>query len=178
MQGSACEAFEEGHWCRHCAQERWRNHLQCYSNFCCARGHQGTTQSLILWKGLNLTLCRSLRQEGTYFVHLDQGAYMELTVCVLSLGGVHRAGQDSRRRFSHISRSALILPSLALDISADLPELTRCPVALVSAGVKSILDIGRFVSRFYSSDPDLIRDKCRTLEYLVSPANNECWILS
>jgi len=36
-----------------------------------------------------------------------------------------------------------------MDISADLPELARCPVGLVSAGVKSILDIGR------------------TLEYLV-----------
>ncbi|KAI0032732.1 indigoidine synthase A-like protein [Vararia minispora EC-137] len=41
------------------------------------------------------------------------------------LGGVHRGGESS------------------LDISADLPELTRCPVGLVSAGVKSILDIGR-----------------------------------
>ncbi|KAK0208059.1 indigoidine synthase A-like protein [Desarmillaria ectypa] len=50
------------------------------------------------------------------------------------LGGVHRGGQDS------------------MDISADLFELTRCPVGLVSSGVKSILDIGR------------------TLEYLASPA--------
>ncbi|KAI0274834.1 indigoidine synthase A-like protein [Gloeopeniophorella convolvens] len=41
------------------------------------------------------------------------------------LGGVHRGGQDS------------------MDISADLQELTRCSVGLVSAGVKSILDIGR-----------------------------------
>nr|GAT44149.1 indigoidine synthase A-like protein [Mycena chlorophos] len=41
------------------------------------------------------------------------------------LGGVHRGGENS------------------LDISADLQELTRCPVGLVSAGVKSILDIGR-----------------------------------
>jgi len=38
---------------------------------------------------------------------------------------VHRGGQDS------------------MDISADLQELARCPVGLVSAGVKSILDIGR-----------------------------------
>ncbi|KAJ6519771.1 Indigoidine synthase A like protein-domain-containing protein [Mycena sanguinolenta] len=30
-----------------------------------------------------------------------------------------------------------------MDVSADLHELTRCPVGLVSAGVKSILDIGR-----------------------------------
>ncbi|OCH96089.1 indigoidine synthase A-like protein [Obba rivulosa] len=41
------------------------------------------------------------------------------------LGGVHRGGETS------------------MDISADLQELTRCPVGLVSAGVKSILDIGR-----------------------------------
>ena len=34
---------------------------------------------------------------------------------------------------------------LALDISADLHELTRCPVGLVSSGVKSILDIKRSV---------------------------------
>ncbi|KAF7306884.1 Indigoidine synthase A-like protein [Mycena indigotica] len=41
------------------------------------------------------------------------------------LGGVHRGGENS------------------LDISADLHELTRCSVGLVSAGIKSILDIGR-----------------------------------
>ncbi|KAF8898797.1 indigoidine synthase A-like protein [Infundibulicybe gibba] len=41
------------------------------------------------------------------------------------LGGVHRGGESS------------------MDISADLQELSRCPVGLVSAGVKSILDIGR-----------------------------------
>lgn len=37
-----------------------------------------------------------------------------------------------------------------LDVSADLTELGRTPIAVVSAGVKSILDIGR------------------TLEFLVS----------
>jgi pseudouridine-5'-phosphate glycosidase/pseudouridine kinase len=31
-----------------------------------------------------------------------------------------------------------------MDVSADLHELTRCPVGLVSAGVKSILDIRRY----------------------------------
>jgi len=56
-------------------------------------------------------------------------------------------------RLLHFPRLGLNLPSLALDISADLPELTRCPVALVSAGVKSILDIGRFVPWLYSCDP-------------------------
>lgn len=40
-------------------------------------------------------------------------------------GGVHRGAQSS------------------MDVSADLPELGRTPVAVVSAGVKSILDIGR-----------------------------------
>jgi pseudouridine-5'-phosphate glycosidase len=41
------------------------------------------------------------------------------------IGGVHRGGQDS------------------LDISADLEELARTPVAVVCAGPKSILDVGR-----------------------------------
>jgi pseudouridine-5'-phosphate glycosidase len=40
-------------------------------------------------------------------------------------GGVHRGAEHT------------------MDISADLPELGRTPVAVVSAGVKSILDIGR-----------------------------------
>lgn len=43
------------------------------------------------------------------------------------LGGVHRGGENS------------------LDISADLTELGRTPVAVVSAGCKSILDIGRTI---------------------------------
>ncbi|KAK7055047.1 hypothetical protein SK128_025679, partial [Halocaridina rubra] len=41
------------------------------------------------------------------------------------IGGVHRGGENS------------------LDISADLTELGRTPVAVVSAGIKSILDVGR-----------------------------------
>jgi pseudouridylate synthase / pseudouridine kinase len=41
------------------------------------------------------------------------------------LGGVHQGGQDS------------------LDISADLTELGRTPVAVISAGCKSFLDIPR-----------------------------------
>ena len=51
------------------------------------------------------------------------------------IGGVHRRGEQT------------------LDISADLTELGRTPMAVVCAGVKSVLDIGR------------------TLEYLV------CYIL-
>ncbi|XP_076588822.1 uncharacterized protein LOC143321944 [Chaetodon auriga] len=41
------------------------------------------------------------------------------------IGGVHRDGENS------------------LDVSADLTELGRTPIAVISAGVKSILDIGR-----------------------------------
>ncbi|XP_063010195.1 uncharacterized protein LOC134417189 isoform X3 [Melospiza melodia melodia] len=41
------------------------------------------------------------------------------------IGGVHRDGENT------------------LDVSADLTELGRTPVAVVSAGAKSILDIGR-----------------------------------
>lgn len=37
-----------------------------------------------------------------------------------------------------------LLMCIALDVSADLHDLSRCPVGLVSAGVKSILDIGRY----------------------------------
>ena len=36
----------------------------------------------------------------------------------------------------------MIIPA-GLDMSADLTELGRTPIAVVSAGVKSILDIGR-----------------------------------
>jgi pseudouridine-5'-phosphate glycosidase len=41
------------------------------------------------------------------------------------IGGVHRGGEDS------------------LDVSADLVELSRTPVVVVSAGAKAILDLGR-----------------------------------
>ena len=41
------------------------------------------------------------------------------------VGGVHRNGQ------------------VTMDVSADLMELSRTPVVVVSAGIKSILDIGR-----------------------------------
>ncbi|MBT5074762.1 MAG: pseudouridine-5'-phosphate glycosidase [Kordiimonadaceae bacterium] len=41
------------------------------------------------------------------------------------IGGVHRGGEDS------------------MDVSADLDELSRTNVAVVCAGIKSILDIGR-----------------------------------
>ncbi|MCE1179143.1 MAG: pseudouridine-5'-phosphate glycosidase [Micrococcales bacterium] len=41
------------------------------------------------------------------------------------IGGVHKGAEDS------------------MDVSADLTELSQTPVAVISAGVKSILDIGR-----------------------------------
>ncbi|VEU42515.1 unnamed protein product [Pseudo-nitzschia multistriata] len=41
------------------------------------------------------------------------------------IGGVHRGGEDS------------------MDVSSDLTELGQTPVVVVSAGIKSILDIGR-----------------------------------
>lgn len=44
----------------------------------------------------------------------------------------------------------------ALDVSADLTELGRTPIAVVSAGVKSILDIGRtleFLVRLLENSP-------------------------
>ena len=47
----------------------------------------------------------------------------------------------------------MIVP-LGLDISADLTELGRTPIAVISAGVKSILDIGRtleFLVRIWRS---------------------------
>lgn len=39
----------------------------------------------------------------------------------------------------------------ALDVSADVVELGRTPVAVVCAGVKSILDIGRTLEVLVSS---------------------------
>ena len=45
------------------------------------------------------------------------------------IGGVHRGGEVS------------------MDVSADLAELARTPVAVVCAGIKSILDIARTVER-------------------------------
>jgi len=44
---------------------------------------------------------------------------------VAGIGGVHRGGETT------------------MDVSADLTELGRSPVAVVCAGVKSVLDIPR-----------------------------------
>lgn len=58
-------------------------------------------------------------------------------------------GQITSAWGATLSQTTAACPLTALDVSADLTELGRTPVAVVSAGVKSILDIGR------------------TLEYLV-----------
>ena len=52
--------------------------------------------------------------------------------------------------------SIFVIGILAMDVSADLTELGRTPVAVVSAGIKSILDIGE------------------TLEYLVRNSKILC----
>lgn len=52
-------------------------------------------------------------------------------------------------RNATLTNTKATCPLTAMDVSADLTELGRTAVAVVSAGVKSILDIGR------------------TLEYLV-----------
>ena len=65
------------------------------------------------------------------------------------LGGVHRGGENCAFPLFPSVHGVLTV-HVAMDVSADLFELTRCPVGLVSSGIKSILDIGR------------------TLEYLVS----------
>ena len=66
---------------------------------------------------------------------------------IIRLGGVHRGAESSEPYTALPLRAmAYCIPAVsAMDISADLHELTRCPVGLVSAGVKSILDIGRLV---------------------------------
>ena len=68
-------------------------------------------------------------------------------------------------RGSHLSIVSLISFLTAMDISADLTELSRTPVAVVSAGVKSILDIGRTLE--YLVGVKSILDIGRTLDYLV-----------
>ena len=57
------------------------------------------------------------------------------------IGGVHRGGEDSEEYYNTVHTSLMYYT--AMDVSADLSELGRTPVAVVCAGVKSILDIGR-----------------------------------
>lgn len=50
--------------------------------------------------------------------------------------------------------------SVGLDISADLTELGRTPITVVSAGVKSILDIGRTLEYLVSNFPSVFCHLC------------------
>ncbi|XP_064313097.1 uncharacterized protein LOC104043324 isoform X8 [Phalacrocorax carbo] len=60
------------------------------------------------------------------------------------IGGVHRGGENTEEEESLTTKETWAFVCVrALDVSADLTELGRTPVAVVSAGVKSILDIGR-----------------------------------
>lgn len=61
------------------------------------------------------------------------------------LGGVHLGGEQS------------------LDVSADLYELQRSPVAVISAGVKSILDQARTMEMLESLGIPVIGYRCREL---------------
>uniref|UniRef100_A0A915JSF3 Carbohydrate kinase PfkB domain-containing protein n=1 Tax=Romanomermis culicivorax TaxID=13658 RepID=A0A915JSF3_ROMCU len=58
------------------------------------------------------------------------------------LGGVHRDFVE-RRNLHFMLLNELFITSLCMDVSNDLVELGRIPVAVVSAGIKSILDIPR-----------------------------------
>lgn len=76
------------------------------------------------------------------------------------IGGVHKDGENSKKTGEPESwvlgfKNPVFFP-VALDVSSDLTELGRTPIAVVSAGVKSILDIGRtleFLVRTLSSSP-------------------------
>jgi pseudouridine-5'-phosphate glycosidase len=61
------------------------------------------------------------------------------------LGGVHRGGEDS------------------MDVSADLEELARCPVAVVCSGVKSILDRRRTLERLETLGVPVVGWRCAAL---------------
>ena len=74
------------------------------------------------------------------------------------LGGVHRGGETSSfHQISLVQFTACFHSVLGMDVSADVMELGRTPVAVVCAGIKSILDIGR------------------TLEALVCPNSMSDW---
>ncbi|XP_065079680.1 pseudouridine-5'-phosphate glycosidase-like [Ochlerotatus camptorhynchus] len=63
------------------------------------------------------------------------------------IGGVHRGGEQS------------------LDISADLVELGRTPVAVVSSGVKSILDIQRTLEYLETQGVCVVSYQCPDKEF-------------
>ncbi len=58
------------------------------------------------------------------------------------IGGVHRTPKDEGRRQKDENAPSSFIPHpLSFDVSADLPELARTPVAVVCAGAKAILDL-------------------------------------
>lgn len=85
---------------------------------------------------LHFAIARKKNQAHTIVQHVYEqlpaassaarlGRLLRLLLFPTGIGGVHRGGEST------------------LDVSADLTELGRTPVAVVCAGVKSILDIPR-----------------------------------
>ncbi|KAF3453998.1 hypothetical protein FNV43_RR04441 [Rhamnella rubrinervis] len=91
---------------------------------CC--GHQGNGATTVSATMFIASLVTSLFSYFLFFENFPPvfGCWY-FSVCYWRDWGVHRHGEDS------------------LDISSDLTELGRTPVAVISAGVKSILDIPR-----------------------------------
>uniref|UniRef100_UPI00398ED3BA uncharacterized protein isoform X2 n=1 Tax=Pristiophorus japonicus TaxID=55135 RepID=UPI00398ED3BA len=100
--------------------------------------HVGVTETDLQYLAETKDMLKVSRRDLPYILSkgLSGGTTVSATVLVAhkvgiplfvtgGVGGVHRDGQNT------------------LDISADLTELGRTPVAVISAGVKSILDIGR-----------------------------------
>jgi pseudouridine-5'-phosphate glycosidase len=67
------------------------------------------------------------------------------------IGGVHRGGESS------------------LDISADLTELGRTPVAVVCAGAKSVLDIPRTLEFLETQGVTVAAYQCAPPRYHPTP---------
>ncbi|OTF79438.1 Indigoidine synthase A-like protein, partial [Euroglyphus maynei] len=72
------------------------------------------------------------------------------------IGGVHRGAE------------------ISMDISTDLMELSRTPICVVSAGIKSILDVEKTLEvletngvcvAVYNSDDQTINDGCNCWEF-------------
>ena len=67
------------------------------------------------------------------------------------IGGVHRFYDETMgtcatscsNKIENVERDGVLIGCALADISTDLMELARTPVAVVCAGVKSILDIPR-----------------------------------
>lgn len=56
-----------------------------------------------------------------------------------------------------------------MDISSDLTELGRTPVAVISAGVKSILDIPRTLEYLVYNTTSILKEKWfQSINYVLS----------